>query len=200
MGTNKVERPKQLRQYRKEQLIRMDIEAPLYKRGFSIRAITEEVKARLDLPTLSTRTVHKDIKLLLAEWKEYRIANIDEAVQLELERIDEVVREAWEAWDKSKTDYEKKRAKQRGIPGEDNDGNSAVITVSMEQQSEEMVNYGDPRYLEVIHKNLAERRKLLGLYSAEKKEITGKDGSNLIPQKLSVDEAKELINKLEDGY
>jgi transposase-like protein len=31
-------------------------------------------------------------------------------------------------------------------------------------------------------------------------EITGKDGSNLIPQKLSVDEAKELISKLEDEY
>lgn len=34
----------------------------------------------------------------------------------------------------------------------------------------------------------------------QKVELTGKDGSNLIPQKLSVDEAKELISKLEDGY
>lgn len=173
MGTDKIKRPKQLRQYRKEQLIRMDIEAPLYRRGFSIRAITDEVKARLDLPTLSTRTVHKDIQHLLTEWKEYRITNIDEAVQLELERIDEVIREAWEAWDKSKTDYQRKRAKQKGIPNEGNGNtNSDILTVAMEQQSEEVVCYGDARYLEVIHKNLAERRKLLGLYSAEKKEIT----------------------------
>lgn len=34
----------------------------------------------------------------------------------------------------------------------------------------------------------------------QKVELTGKDGSNLIPQKLSVDEAKELISKLEDEY
>ncbi|MBQ2047095.1 MAG: hypothetical protein II260_07885 [Muribaculaceae bacterium] len=184
---------------RQSQLLRMDIEAPLYKRGYSIRAIADEVKARLDLPTLSTRTVHKDIKLLLAEWKEYRIANIDESIQLELERIDEVVREAWEAWDKSKTDYQKKRAKQKGIPGENN-SSDAVITISKELQSEEVINYGDPRYLEVIHKNLAERRKLLGLYSPEKRELTGKDGSNLIPQQLSVEEAKSLINHLENEY
>lgn len=180
---------------RQSQLLRMDIEAPLYKRGYSIRAIADEVKARLGLPTLSTRTVHKDIQLLLAEWKEYRIANIDESIQLELERIDEVVREAWEAWDKSKTDYQRRRAELKETHNAN--GNKPNIET---KHVDEVVCFGDPRYLEVIHKNLAERRKLLGLYSPEKRELTGKDGSNLIPQKLSVDEAKELISKLEDEY
>lgn len=176
----------------------MDIEAPLYRRGFSIRAIADEVKARLDLPTLSTRTVHKDIQRLLAEWRELRIKDMDEAVQLELERIDEVIREAWEAWDKSKTDYQRKRAKQKGVPG-DNIG-ADITTIEMEQQSEEVICFGDPRYLEVIHKNLAERRKLLGLYSAEKKELTGKDGKDLLPNQLTIDEAKNLLSKLNDEY
>ena len=189
---------KELRQYRKNQSIRMDIEAPLYRRGFSIRAISDEVKARLDLPTLSTRTVHKDIQRLLAEWRELRIKDMDEAVQLELERIDEVIREAWEAWDKSKTDYQRKRAKQKGVPGDYTGAD--ITTVEMEQQSEEVICFGDPRYLEVIHKNLAERRKLLGLYSAEKKELTGKDGKDLLPNQLTIDEAKNLLSKLNDEY
>lgn len=180
---------------RQNQLLRMDIEAPLYKRGYSIRAIADEVKARLDLPTLSTRTVHKDIQLLLAEWKEYRIANIDESIQLELERIDEVVREAWEAWDKSKTDYQRRRAELKEMHNAN--GNKPNIET---KHIDEVVCFGDPRYLEVIHKNLAERRKLLGLYSPEKRELTGKDGSNLIPQQLSVEEAKSLINHLENEY
>lgn len=34
----------------------------------------------------------------------------------------------------------------------------------------------------------------------QKVELTGKDGSNLIPQKLSVEEAKSLINHLENEY
>lgn len=192
---------KELRQYRKDQSIRMDIEASLYRRGFSIRDITNEVKIRLGLSTLSTRTVHKDIKRLLAEWRELRIKDMDEAVQLELERIDEVIREAWEAWDKSKMDHQRKRAKQIGTPGNNKGTNeSNITTVRMEQQSEDVTCFGDPRYLEVIHRNLAERRKLLGLYSAEKKELTGKDGKDLMPQQLTHDEAKKIISELENEY
>ena len=48
-----------------------------------------------------------------------------------------------------------------------------VITVSMEQQTKDVVSTGDPRYLDIIHKALIERRKLLGLYAPEKKDISG---------------------------
>ena len=146
-----------MKDYRQAQIVRLDIIAQLYKRGYSYREIREEVMTRLDLQAYSLQTVHKDVNRLLAEWRETRIENFDHAVQLELERIDEVIKEAWAAWDKSKTDYERKKAKQQGIPGGDG----------------EVICYGDPRYLEVIHKNLVERRKLLGLYSPEKKEVTG---------------------------
>lgn len=62
----------------------------------------------------------------------------------------------------------------QGVPGSDGDGgDSSVVTTKMEQTKENVSNCGDPRYLEVIHKNLSERRKLLGLYSPEKKELTG---------------------------
>lgn len=165
---------KKMKDYRQAQIVRLDIIAQLYKRGYSYREIREEVMARLDLQAYSLQTVHKDVNRLLAEWRETRIDNTDLAVQLELERIDEVIKEAWAAWEKSKTDYERKKAKQQGIPGGDAEsGEGGVVTVKMEQQKEEVICYGDPRYLEVIHKNLVERRKLLGLYSPEKKEITG---------------------------
>ena len=117
---------KKMKDYRQAQIVRLDIIAQLYKRGYSYREIRE------------------------------------------------VIKEAWAAWDKSKTDYERKKAKQQGIPGGDGEsGEGGVVTVKMEQQKEEVICYGDPRYLEVIHKNLVERRKLLGLYSPEKKEVTG---------------------------
>ena len=77
--------------------LRLDIVATLYKRGYSYRAIREEVMARLDLPAYSLRTVHKDVQRLLAEWRAARIENIDLTVQLELNRIDDLVKEAWEA-------------------------------------------------------------------------------------------------------
>ena len=168
---------KKMKDYRQAQIVRLDIIAQLYKRGYSYREIREEVMARLDLQAYSLQTVHKDVNRLLAEWRETRIENFDHAVQLELERIDEVIKEAWAAWDKSKTDYERKKAKQQGV------------TVKMEQQKEEVICYGDPRYLEVIHKNLTERRKLLGLYSPEKKEVTGDlSFANLLMETSAADE------------
>lgn len=186
---------KKMKDYRQAQIVRLDIIAGLYKRGYSYREIREEVMNRLDLQSYSLRTVHKDIQQLLEEWRETRIENFDHAVQLELERIDEIIKEAWAAWDKSKTDYEKKKAKQQGIPGGGNDDGESneggVITIKMEQQREEVICYGDPRYLEVVHKNLIERRKLLGLYSPEKKEISGDlSFTNLLMQTGIVDEEK----------
>lgn len=169
-----------MKDYRQARIVRLDIIAQLYKRGYSYRDIREEVMTRLDLKTYSMSTVKKDIDILLEEWRSMRIENFDHSVQLELERIDELIKEAWSAWDKSKTDYERKKAKQQGIPGappeegeEESRSNRDIITIKMEQQKEEIICFGDPRYLEVVHKNLIERRKLLGLYSPEKREITG---------------------------
>lgn len=186
---------KKMKDYRQAQIVRLDIIAGLYKRGYSYREIRNEVMARLDLKSYSLETVHKDIGRLLKEWRDTRIENFDHTVQLELERIDEIIKEAWAAWDKSKTDYERKKAKQQGIPGGGNDdGESSeggVITIKMEQQREEVICYGDPRYLEVVHKNLIERRKLLGLYSPEKREISGDlSFANLLMQTGIVDEEK----------
>ena len=84
---------------------RLEIVSQLYKRGYSVRAIRAEVMRRLDLKTYSTGTVHGDIKTLLEEWRESRLDDMDDALQLELTRIDETVRELWEQWEKSKEDY-----------------------------------------------------------------------------------------------
>ena len=161
-----------MKDYRQAQIVRLDIISELYKRGYSYRDIRDEVMARLDLPSYSLRTVSKDVNKLLEEWRETRIDNTDLALQLELERLDSIVKEAWAAWEKSKTDYERKKAKQQGIPGNSEEENS-IITVKLEQQKEEVICYGDPRYLDIIHKALIERRKLLGLYAPEKKDISG---------------------------
>ena len=160
-----------LRKFHTAKLLRMDILSTLYKRT--------EVMARLNLQTYSLETLKKDIDSLLEEWRETRIEDLDLALQLELERIDNLVKEAWEAWEKSKESYKRVKNAQKGIPGtpeEDENGNmkpSEVITVEMKQNTEEVVCYGDPRYLDVINRLLIERRKLLGLYSPDKHEMSG---------------------------
>lgn len=181
-----------MKDYRQAQIIRMDIISRLYKRGYSYREIREEVMSCLDLQSYSLRTVKKDVERLLAEWREARIDNTDYALQLELERIDDLIKEAWAAWEKSKTDYERKKAKQQGIPNGGDMDDGKIVTVKMEQQKEEVICYGDPRYLELIHKLLIERRKLLGLYSPDKKEITGDFSfANLLMQTGVIEDEEE---------
>ena len=107
-----------LRRFHTAKLLRMDILSTLYKRGYSYREMRSEVMARLNLQSYSLETVKKDIDALLEEWRATRIEDLDLALQLELERIDTLVKEAWAAWEKSKEDYKRKKMKQQGVPGQ----------------------------------------------------------------------------------
>lgn len=151
-------------------LARMEVVSELYKRGYSYREIQKEVITRLGLSSYALGSVHKDVQQLLAEWREYRITKVDEVLQLELERIDELIKEAWIAWEKSKEDYQRKRGKRQGMPLDS--GNGGIETLRVEEVNEDVTCYGDPRYLDVVNKNLIERRKLLGLYAPEKREVS----------------------------
>lgn len=186
------------------------IVADLYKRGWSIRRITEEVKNRLGT-TCSTRTIWKDINELLDEWRATRIQDVDQRLQLELERIDDCVAELWEQWDKSKENYLREQNKRVGVPvpannGEGGNGNNPdgqqteIQTVKRENSSENIVALGNPAYIAEIRQQLAERRKLLGLYAATKTEVTGKDGSPLIPaEKMSEADIMAEIDRIKSS-
>lgn len=178
---------------------RLEIVAHLYKRGYSIRAIRTEVMSRLDLVTYSTQTVHKDIQTLLKEWRESRLEDMDDALQLELTRIDETVRELWEQWEKSKEDYTKTQRKRKGAPtnynGEDNNNeerNSGIRTFSVEEKTQQVIMLGNPAYIAEIRQQLAERRKLLGLYAPEKRDIQGgMSFSAFLMESGMIDEAEQ---------
>lgn len=168
-------------QYRQRREIRLPIVSELYMHGHTYREIRQEVMARLGLPTYSLLTVKKDIDFLLAEWKKQRLQDIDDKIQYELSVIDNITKEAWSAWNKSKTDKTQRFAKQKGVPGASGGEVGAEIsTLSVEQGTKELICYGDPRYLDIIDKQAKERRKLLGLYAPEKKEFTGMSFENFL--------------------
>lgn len=175
---------------------RLEIVSQLYKRGYSIRAIRAEVMSRLDLATYSTQTVHKDVQTLLKEWRESRLEDMDDALQLELTRIDETVRELWEQWEKSKEDYTRTQRKRKGVPArsnQDNNGNdSGIRTFSVEEKTQQVIGLGNPAYISEIRQQLAERRKLLGLYAPEKRDIQGgMSFSAFLMESGMIDEAKQ---------
>ena len=182
---------------------RMVIVADLYKRGWSIRRIADEVKARTNT-TCSTRTIWNDIQDLLKEWQAARIQDTDARLQLELERIDDCVAELWEQWDKSKEDWTREHNRRIGVPvpvttanGQPDGQQTELQTVKRENLTENMIGLGNPAYIAEIRQQLAERRKLLGLYAATKTEVTGKDGTPLVPaQQMSEEEILKEIDRI----
>lgn len=177
---------------------RLAIVAQLYKRGYTVRAIREEVMRRLDLSTYSVSTAHGDIKSLLKEWRESRLEDMDDALQLELTRIDDTVRELWEQWEKSKEDYTKTQRKRKGAPARNtnqdnnNGGEGGIRTFSVEEKTLNVVGLGNPAYISEIRQQLAERRKLLGLYAPEKRDIQGgMSFSAFLMESGMIDEAEQ---------
>lgn len=185
---------RQNQKQRQKRIARLEIVAELYKKGYSVRKICQEVQIRLQLPKLpSPNLIQQDKKLLLDEWREYRLGNTDEYITLELARIDDCIMELWEAWERSKEDYTENRQKQKAIPTEvkGKDGKPTGETKSKviyaEQSKAEKHGCGNVAYISEIRQQLAERRKLLGIYAPERSELTGKDGTPLLNSTQGVD-------------
>jgi hypothetical protein len=121
------------------------------------------------------RTVHKDIKALIEEWRETRALEIGQAKIAELERINEVERTAWDAWEKSilmKTTTEK----NSGGSNQSGGYNNEEKTVRVEETA------GNPAFLRIVMDCVDKRCEILGLNSPLKLEGTGENGAITIIQ------------------
>lgn len=190
-------------QYKKQaqmKLARLEIVGKLYKRGYSVRGIREEVLKRLALDTYSLSTCQKDIQTLLEEWRETRLEDMDMALQLELERIDDTVRELWSQWEKSKEDYVRQVQSRKGSPKRNQEtGEETIKTYNVENTTTNIVGLGNPQYISEIRQQLAERRKLLGLYAPEKKDISGEISfASFLMESGALDKAESDLSELDN--
>ena len=167
---------------------RLQIIAPLYRRGWTEREITEEVRKRLDRPKYNQ--AHCDIQRLLKEWREERLTDTDEKITSEVARLKLVIREAWEAWEKSKEDYIRTMKKRKGIPSFGDEGGKTKTT-AIETRESNVQGLGNVAYISEIRQQLQERRKLLGLYAPEKKEVSGElSFANMLVESGMLDDAE----------
>lgn len=151
-----------LRQQRIAIQDRLNIIAPLYRKGWTEREITEEVRKRTDNPHYNT--AHADIQRLLKEWQQERLTDTDAKITSEVARLKLVIREAWDAWEKSKEDTHQKNQTQFGTPKIDKKGNIiGMNTIKAIMNDAEKRGLGDPRYLDIILKAEQQICKLLGL-------------------------------------
>lgn len=190
---------------RKSKAARLPIVAELYSRGKSYSKIREEVMRRLGLETYSKATVKKDVETLLEEWRESCLKDMEAAQALALERNRQHYEEAREEWDRSKEINYSTTTKKKGVPvkvgsaGEDPEG-AKLRTAYQEKKTTQTGGKGEPAYMDLMIRLEDQRAKLLGLYSPERREVTGKDGEPLFASlgdldlsKLSEEEKENLL-------
>ena len=171
-------------------LARLEIVSQMFLRQYTVRQIRAEVMKQLNLSTYSTATVQNDIKTVLEELQQQRLDNAEYALQLELERIDETCRELWAQWEKSKEDYVRTMKKRKGVPQFGDEGGKSKTT-QIETRESTVIGLGNVSYISEIRAQLQERRKLLGLYAPEKKEVSGElSFANLLMESGMLDEAE----------
>ena len=143
---------------------RLSIIAPLWRRNWTYQEIRKEVMAMTGRKTYSLETVHRDVERLLEEWSTARINDTDQRVTAELARLDLVIKEAWEMWERSKENYTKTEQRDKGAPIRDVNNNKLTVrSIESMKKETEVRGAGDPRFLDVILRAMQQRIKLLGL-------------------------------------
>jgi hypothetical protein len=114
-------------------------------------------------------TISKDFKVIERWWQRLAARNINKVKAEILAQLFLVVREAWEAWEKSKGDKETK-SKVGSIINEEI-VRPGALTVKLENSN------GDPRYLQVILAAIKEIKAIYGLDLPQKFALTDPTGT-----------------------
>ena len=127
--------------------------ADMYLRGMRQSDIAEKLG-------VSQQQISRDLKTIQKQWRELTTINLDEAKQKELARIDQVEREYWTEWERSRDERTKTR-KEKALVG---DGETARGKATIETEE----RLGDPRYLQGVQWCITKRCEVLGLNAPTK--------------------------------
>lgn len=145
--------------------------ARLYLQG----VVQAQIAKRLGL---SQPTVSNDLKAIRTYWLESAIIDLDKRKSMELAKIDEVERNAWEQWEASKKDA---REIERQVTGE---GEGGKLNLG-EGKTKLKGQTGNPKYLEIVLSCIDRRAKMFGLDAPIKFAETDSDGRDLAPDERS---------------
>lgn len=134
----------------------------MYRRGMTQVAIAKELD-------INQSNISRDLKQIRSEWLESRVKDFDAAKEIELQKIDEVERQAWAAWERSVGVVERRTTRKKDA----GDRSESEATVVKTDQA------GDPRFLQNVLDCIQRRCKILGLDAPEKHAETDSKGNDL---------------------
>ena len=167
------------RKGRKPDVIRRDRAqiAALYCQG----VLQIEIASRLGL---SQQQVSYDLLAVRRQWLESSLRDFNSAKAEQLAKLDRIEGAAWEAFERSR------QTKEITVQARDLTPNGDTDRVSVKKENQ----VGDPRFLEICHKCVERRCRILGLDAPEKRELTGPNGQ---PLELTIARVAEAETELE---
>lgn len=142
--------------------------ADLFLRGYPYREIAKRLNDDLAKRKMGYRLtesmVYYDIQQLLISWKRDQLESIDQYVTAELQKLDKMETEAWNAWELSKQKKTKNKTKKAG--------NGLMGRQIMTEKATETTS-GNPRYLDLLLNIQHRRAKMLGFDAPIKIAIPG---------------------------
>lgn len=128
----------------------------LYLQGLSQSKIGKEVG-------VTQQQVSNDLKVLVKQWQENNFEHINAVKAKELDKLNLIEKEAWQAF------YNSVGEKRKAITK-----NGTNSRGSFEETSEQLEDLtGDPRYMQIILSCIERRCKILGIDAAIKTEEQG---------------------------
>lgn len=156
--------------------------ADLYLRGWLQADIAAELK-------IDQSTVSRDLSALQEEWRQSTLVDLNEAKSKELAKVDQLEREYWEAWERSKENAEVEVTEQIGTrrklkQGEKDTGEPAIVPERLKKYKRVEGQSGNPSFLAGIQWCINKRCEILGLNAPKNVDLTS--GGEKIQQPITV--------------
>jgi hypothetical protein len=144
--------------------------ARMYVRGKSQHEMALAINEFYPDRPISSKSIHMDLQAIRQAWLSSTLVDFNAAKAKELARLDELEKEAWEAWDRSKdkhirieydvSDYQVPFSTEK-IADVHSTKKHKVIEATV----------GDSKYLEMIERTIKMRCDIIGLFQAQKLQI-----------------------------
>lgn len=119
-------------------------------------------------------TISRDLTALHKEWMQTALVDINERKAEELAKVDQLEREYWGAWERSKEDAEVETIEKIG-----KSNGESVTPDRIKQNKRREGQSGNPAFLSGIQWCINKRCEILGLDAPKRQEVTGADGGAL---------------------
>jgi hypothetical protein len=162
----------------------------MFVRSFTLREIADFLNGRESVTyQITFQQVHYDVKKILQEWADERAELITNHIEKEIQKLDKIEAECWEAWEKSKSGKLKTKIEDSVI-----NQTGDIVGGKITERSIETSN-GNPKYLDMIQECIDKRLKLLGLYKPLRIEADLTDGRRA--SDLTEEELDDEIARIE---